>query len=227
MQSPYRVLEVPPHATAADIRSAYRSLARRHHPDVGDPMGEPFVEIHAAYELLSDPDTREAYDRSHEGYADRRHQWRFGAGDTTPVSYSSRRHQREFARPLSMLTDRLGELFRGAIQPVDLLARGWVHEGRKPHRGEALHYDLQLSPREAASGGRFSFGVPVRRRCDACGLVGRPGCPTCGGDGYIVEDQEIELVVPARVHDGATCAIPSIPSLSGEAHTVEVTVRIR
>jgi DnaJ-class molecular chaperone len=224
MQNPYRVLDLPSRATSDEVRRAYRSLARRHHPDTGEPTTERFVEIRAAYELLSDPATRDEYDRSHEGYAERRHHEQF-ATTTTEPGYATRRHQREFAQPLSMIARDVDDLVRGAIEAFDLLDRGWVHEGLTHRREDTLHYDLQLSPREAAEGGHFRFSTPVRRRCPACGIVTRIDCARCEGDGYVVDEREIDIVVPAGVRAGATCTLP-LDAVSARGGNIEVTVRV-
>jgi len=66
MRDPYRVLGLPKDATKSDIKSAYRKLARQNHPDLhpGDTKAEDrFKEIQAAYQLLSDDDKRNQYDR--------------------------------------------------------------------------------------------------------------------------------------------------------------------
>jgi len=226
MQNPYRVLELPPRASSDEIRRAYRSLARRHHPDTGETTTERFVEIHAAYEILSDPETRDQYDRSHDGYAERRHQDQFASGYADPGGYAERRHHREFAQPLSMIARDIDDLVRGAIESFDLLDRGWVHEGLTHRREDTLHYDLQLSPREAAEGGQFRFTTPVRRRCPACGVVTRIDCARCDGDGYVVDERQIDIVVPAGVPQGATCTMP-LDAVSAQGGNIEVTVRIR
>ena len=63
----YTILEVDSRADAEAIRAAYRSLARRYHPDAGDgSSSEKFRQITEAYETLSDPQRRAAYDRSRE-----------------------------------------------------------------------------------------------------------------------------------------------------------------
>ena len=62
----YAVLGVPKNATAAEIKKAYRKLAQQHHPDTNagnEASEERFKEISAAYDVLSDADTRAAYDR--------------------------------------------------------------------------------------------------------------------------------------------------------------------
>jgi molecular chaperone DnaJ len=206
--NPYRVLGLEPQATRGDIRRAYRTLALRHHPDAaGEAQGERFVEILDAYQLLSDPAARTEYDRAHAGYAERRRRRRFG----TPLSLS--------------LLDLAGSLWRGALESFDLIERGFVHEGPARLDEEALHYDLSLSREEAARGGRFEFRVPVRRRCRACVFIGRAACRACGGEGFIVDEPEIEVLVPPGVHDGARAAL-SLGRLGVEGGLVDVTVRV-
>src|SRR5689334_10188012 len=61
----YETLGLPRDATSGDIRAAYRKLARRYHPDINKEEGaeERFKEVAEAYEVLSDPEKRERYDR--------------------------------------------------------------------------------------------------------------------------------------------------------------------
>ena len=62
----YALLGVPAHASGDEIRHAYRSLARRHHPDAnpGEAMADGFRRVAAAYEVLGDERDRSAYDRA-------------------------------------------------------------------------------------------------------------------------------------------------------------------
>jgi len=63
-QDHYRVLGVPRTATAAEIKKAYRALAKRYHPDgKGKTRSEEFVLVREAYDVLSDPERRRKYDR--------------------------------------------------------------------------------------------------------------------------------------------------------------------
>jgi len=73
-KDPYEILGVSPLATQEEIRRAYRALVRRYHPDSGteEASATRFLEIHQAYELLSDPARRRAYDRLHRERQERR-----------------------------------------------------------------------------------------------------------------------------------------------------------
>jgi DnaJ-class molecular chaperone len=205
---PYRVLGVEQHATRGDIRRAYHTLALLYHPDVvGASAAERFVEIADAYELLSDASARADYDRAHAGYAERRRRERFSA-------------------PLTLaFLDVAGTLWRGALENIDLIERGFVHEGPARSEEDVLHYDLSLSPEEAVRGGRFEFRLPVRRRCRACAGVARAGCRACGGEGFIVDEPELEVLVPPGVRDGTRAAL-WLGRLGVTSGVVDVTVRI-
>lgn len=126
---------------------------------------------------------------------------------------------------LSSLRDEVDELLRGASELFDLVGRGFVHEGIRHPEHETLHYHLSLTPDEAARGGRFRFAIPLRRHCRFCAVAGRFACPDCGGEGFVEEEREIEVVVPAGVRAGDRAELP-LGQLGVEGGIVDVTVRI-
>jgi molecular chaperone DnaJ len=171
----YDILGVGRNAGDEDIKRAYRTLAKKHHPDVnpGDKAAESrFKEINEAYEVLRDPQKRRAYDRfghaapagggfgGFEG---------FGMGGETFSSMSD------------VFEDILGGFFGGR--------RGTGQRGRQP--GEDLHYDMSISLEEAAAGGERKIDFERLERCDTCkGTGAKAGtepqtCPTCHGRGQV------------------------------------------
>ena len=162
----YDVLGVSRDASDADVKKAFRRLARELHPDVNpDPAaGERFREAAEAYEVLSDADTRSRYDRfGHAGIA------------------GTQLHTDQFM-DFSSLSDLLGAFFG-----EDIFAGG----RRGPARGGDAGATIELSLSEAAFGATRQVEVDVIAACDRCGGSGaEPGtqpepCPECRGTGRV------------------------------------------
>jgi DnaJ-class molecular chaperone len=230
-RSPYLVLGVERHATSGEIRDAYRRRAPLYHPDTaGTRSVEQFLELRDAYDLLRDAEARRIYDQAQAPYSERRHMTTFGASSParTPLTYSQERHQRVFGRPLSLLLEEPFAIVDWTVDSSDLLASGFIHEGRRREH-EDLIFDLLLSPEEAAHGGQVLFSLPLRHRCSACagsGMVSGFICSTCHGRTEVVHERELEVFVPPHVHDGQRATLP-LEVLGVAGGEVTVTVRIQ
>jgi molecular chaperone DnaJ len=167
----YELLEVEKGADDATLKSAYRKLAMRWHPDrnPGDQAAEArFKAISEAYGVLSDPDKRAAYDRF--GHA----AFKGGAGGgSNPFQDAS---------PFSDIFSDIFDQFMGGSP-----------RGRRqgPQRGADIRYDLQVSFEEAFHGSEADIALDVAVSCDHCAGTGaKPGarvqaCGTCGGRGQV------------------------------------------
>jgi molecular chaperone DnaJ len=225
-RDPYEVLGVPRSADDAQIKKAFRTLARELHPDVNtdDPLAEEkFKEAAEAYEILSDPDRRATYDRyGHEGLRSGGYQPNFDQ--------------------FGSLSD-LFEAFFGA-------AGGGFFGGGMGGRaaGGDVGVELEIDLAQAATGGPFEVsyeavvrcehcrgngaepGTPIETCtkcggagrlqavtrtpfgqmmrtvvCDACGGDGRIAvspCATCRGSGRVVSQRSVTVEVPAGIADG-------------------------
>ena len=167
----YEVLGVGRDASDADIKKAYRTLAMKHHPDrnPGDAEAEElFKEASEAYQVLSEPEKRSAYDRfGHDGLRGMGHQ-----------GFSS------FDDIFSSFGDIFGDLFGGVFAGSRARRDG-------PRQGRDLAYELEMTFEEAAAGieREIEFERPVE--CVYCGGSGAKSpdaireCPSCGGSGQM------------------------------------------
>ncbi|MBK1724448.1 molecular chaperone DnaJ [Thiocystis violacea] len=169
----YEVLGVQRNASEGDIKKAFRRLAMKHHPDrnTGDAEAETkFKEAKLAYDVLSDPKKRSAYDQfGHAGVeAGAGGFGGFGSGDFSGAGSFS-----------DVFGDVFGDIFGGRAG------------GRRTQRGVDLRYDLSLTLEEAVAGKEVKIRIPTQVECQFCGGTGaKPGtkpkqCTTCGGMGQV------------------------------------------
>lgn len=178
----YEVLGLSRGATEAEIKSAYRKLAVRYHPDKnpGDQQAEEkFKEAAEAYSVLSDAEQRSRYDRfGHAG-----------------VSSSAGAGAAWGAAGFGGIEDILGDLF--GFGDVFGGGRAGAAGGRRSaaQRGADLRYDLEMTLEEAAAGMTAQLRIPRLEACESCqGAGAAPGtqpetCPTCSGAGQVKYQQ--------------------------------------
>jgi molecular chaperone DnaJ len=171
----YEILGVERQATDQEIKSAYRKLALKFHPDrnPGDHKAEDaFKEAAEAYAVLADRDKRGLYDRfGHAGVAGAG----AGAGGFDPTIFA------DFSDIFSGLGDvfGLGDIF------------GQRRRRGGPQRGSDLRYDLEISFEESATGAETSIQIPREETCETCkGSGAAEGtspetCSQCRGSGQL------------------------------------------
>jgi molecular chaperone DnaJ len=174
----YEVLGVSRDASDKDVKSAYRKLAMKYHPDRSDASDaeERFKEISEAYAVLSDPDKRKQYDQ-------------FGH-----AGINSQYSQEDLFRGVNFEDLLRGFGFGGGESIFDMFFGGGGRR-RGPARGRDLRYDLNLTLEQAASGLETTIEVPRSEQCPTCGGSGsKPGtspltCPNCHGTGQVTRTQ--------------------------------------
>ncbi|MDX6513292.1 MAG: molecular chaperone DnaJ [Gaiellaceae bacterium] len=246
----YELLGIGKDASEAEVKKAFRGLARQLHPDVSEePDAEArFKQVVEAYEVLSNAETRELYDRY--GHAGLR------SGGFQPGHF-------DFTNLSDIFSAFFGDdLFAGA--------------GRRAARGSDVAAEVEIDLEEAARGATRAVPFRIAVVCSRCGGNGaEPGsqvttCPTCGGQGRlqqvsrsvfgefvrsqtcprcsgagqvvehpcegcagsgrIVEERSLDVQIPAGIHDGQRIRISGeghSGSVGGRAGDAYVLVRVR
>ncbi|RLT40582.1 MAG: J domain-containing protein [Chloroflexi bacterium] len=206
----YSTLGVKRDASEKDIRSAYRRLARQHHPDVnpGKPEAEErFKAVNAAYEVLSDPAKRQKYDQygdqwQHAEEIEAMRRQRAGAayghgGPRGPGGASF-----SFDGDLSDLFSGRGGAAAGAGMFDSLFRRGGGQQ-----RGQDIEHGVRLTLEEVYAG--TTRTVELRGPGELCATCGGAGqlagatCHACRGTGSMGGTRRVEVRIPAGVADGA------------------------
>ena len=235
MKDPYQVLGVDRKASAEEIKSAYRKLAKKLHPDVNpgdEAIEQRFKEVSQAYALLSDPATRARYDR---GEIDAGGQERAAGGFYRTYTGGTGQRQGapfDFGEEISV-DDIFSEFFGG----------GRMRGGRRraSERGADRHFSVQVSFEEAAKGAkkRLRLGgektlevtIPAGTedgqtlRLKGQGQPGRAG--GAAGDALIEvavaphplfrrEGLDIHLDLPVSLQEAVLGASVTVPTLSGK-----------
>ncbi len=202
----YDVLGVPKNATDEDIKKAYRKLAMKFHPDrnqEGDAVKaeEKFKEGKEAYEMLSDPKKRAAYDQhGHAGVDPNLGRGPGGEG---------------FGGFAEAFGDIFGDIFGGAGGGA---RRG--AGGQQVYRGSDLSYAMEITLEEAANGKDTQIRVPSWESCEPCkGSGAKPGtspktCTTCNGAGTVHMRQGFFSIQQTCPHCHGTGKIIAEPCVS-------------
>lgn len=164
----YEILEVTRTSSDQEIKSSYRRLALKHHPDrnPGDKAAEEkFKEAAEAYSILSDGDKRARYDRhGHAGVGG-------GAQGFDPSAFTG-----------------FEDIFGGL---GDIFGFGGGQRRSGPQRGADLRYDLEIKFEQSAKGVDTSIQIPRHETCDTCKGSGAAAgsaptqCPQCRGSGQL------------------------------------------
>ena len=172
----YETLGVPKNASEEEIKKSYRKQAMKHHPDrnQGDTAKaaeEKFKEAKEAYEMLTDPQKRAAYDQ--HGHAGVDPNMRGGAG----------------AEGYGGFAEAFGDIFGDMFGQQR--GRAGAGGGRQVFRGSDLSYAMEITLEEAARGKDAQIRIPSYESCEVCkGSGAKPGtsvktCGTCNGSGAV------------------------------------------
>lgn len=197
----YEVLGVSKSASKDEIKKAYRKLAKENHPDKNKAAGaeEKFKEAQEAYENLSDPQKRQAYDQY--GFAGSQ---AFGGGNPFGGGFQ----QGGFSSDFGDLGDLLGNFFGGSVGGFDF--GGGQSRSKRNNRGTDLELTLQVEFLDAIFGKEIEIEYRRKVMCDKCNGTGskdgkKKVCHTCDGKGQVRQMQNTFFGTMQVVTECPTC----------------------
>lgn len=191
----YKILGIEPSATQEDVKSAFKGLTKKHHPDLnpGDAKAnDRFRRIVGAHEVLSDPERRRRYDASRQGFVGR---------------YGAPRSDGKPGQTIEDISEALFQSFlrrdaskKVAPDGIPDPAEPWREPQGDLRKGKDIRETVFLSLEEAVNGTEMSIEtVGGQSRCDRCGgKGGEPGspvlpCMTCGGTGNTLNRKSVSV----------------------------------
>lgn len=207
----YETLGVKRDATEKEIHTAFRKLARKHHPDVNphDPQAETrFKEINEAHDVLADAEKRRQYDRfgaDWQRYQDAGTDATGARGpDFSQWFTGGMRGAATHGRATTDSGDHsdfFESLFGGTAGPGRPGGRVYA-----PHRGEDFEHEVHLTLEEADRGATRTLDLQVAEPCPTChatGMAGNQACATCRGTGQTITTKRLEARIPPGLPEGA------------------------
>ncbi len=202
----YMILGVSRQESARGIQEAFRSLAKRYHPDrMGSQGTAAFQDIVEAYQVLSDPSRRVLYNQGLRQAE--------GISPVTPESSSP-----PFGPAPEPLVPEPPTGMRGAyaLHPAfaswgDRIRQRVIEEAEWETPLEGLEVRILLSAQEAMTGGTLPVNIPVYYSCSACrgsGRTWRYVCSTCHGQAILQEQATLRVRIPSMVQDGTLLEVP-------------------
>lgn len=217
----YEILGISSDATADEVKSAYRKLARKYHPDVAGADGvEKFKEISEAYETLSDDTKRKRYDilcgifNYNKSTSDRTMQ------KEAQKAYRQAQKQEDIIKEANKNKQK-SEKTSNSQDFSDILndfIDGFKHqqkpkkETHRPVNGDNITTDVVITMLEAMSGVSKTVNILSTQECQNCHgrkFANGMNCPVCDGLGTISQHKKITVKIPANVKPNSKIRIPS------------------
>ncbi len=204
----YKVLGVGKNAAEKDIKSAYRKLARKWHPDANPTnqkeSEEKFKEISEAYEVLGDADKRKKYDAlgsdwaqaAQQAEAQRRYRTTQGSASDPFAG----------AQGFSSTGDSgFSDFFDAFFSGIGRRSPAGTPRAARGERGGDLETSIDVSLREAYAGGAKPITLQIEDNCPRChgtGLLNQTICSQCHGTGRLLQTKKFDVTIPKGVRDG-------------------------
>lgn len=213
----YEILEVSVDSTTEEIKSAYRKLARKYHPDINKEKDsiDKFKMITLAYETLSDEQEREKYNIL-KGIFKTQKPSGTTSGAKAQEEYqntlknhtkTNTRQQTPKQKPCKTSKAKGFSLFKTVKYFFAKFKKNKrAKENKKPQKGQNITTDITITPEEVITGSKRIINVLTTQTCPTCfghRFINEGKCPECNGTGEISRRKRITVTIPKGIKDGA------------------------
>ncbi len=220
----YKTLGVNPSATVQEIKTAYRNLAKKYHPDVnpGNKIcEEKFKEIGEAYDILGNHESRKKYDLSN-GYNVNKHSAPKQKKEQAKQAYNHQKttdtqKTKDPEKEKGFFSDLLGGMFKGEAEEEKKKASSKSKKEdppkskkQKPIKGEDIYTDVTISAAESHNGTVRKINILHTEKCKKCDgkrLINDLPCMTCEGNGELTTHKKLNVKIPAGVKNNSKIKI--------------------
>lgn len=202
----YEILGVTPDSDFAEIKFAYRKLARKYHPDVNPSGAKRFKEISKAYDTLSDATKRKQYDTLN------------GFFKTEKTKTSSKKAEQEYKqntadesahkksepnKTRSKQEAKFSDIFSSIFETSHDNRK---HDAPRPQNGDDINTDITITLKEAVHGSTRTVNIVHTELCPRCKgrkFINGSKCNVCSGSGEYSQHKRISVKIPSNVKNGA------------------------
>ena len=218
MKNYYSILGVTPDSTDAEIKSAYRALARKYHPDVNPDGAEKFKDISEAYDTLSDVKKRSRYDtingffktavkkeKQYTSSSKANKEYKKSSSENDKTSKSEKKVKSQVKNKQSKKQDEKNITEKFAKIFEDLAGKK-----SKPKRGSDINEDVYISVSESKEGCERVINILQTKECSVCKgrkFINDSKCHVCNGSGSENVFRKITVKIPKNIKNGTKLRI--------------------
>ncbi len=229
MSNYYEILEVETDCTSAEVKAAYRRLARKYHPDINKDSGaiEKFKMITLAYETLSDDKEREKYNilkgifkkttseqKTSSASADERYKQASNSAsenfenkkESKNTYYEKPKEKKQEPKQNKNVKKRDYNIFKTIKYFLSRYKKNKrARDNKKPQKGQNITTEVIITPEEVITGSKRVINVLTTQICSTCHghkFINGGKCPECTGSGEVSKRKRITVTIPKGVKDG-------------------------
>lgn len=204
MKNYYSILGVTPDSSDAEIKAAYRRLARKFHPDVNPAGAEMFKDMSEAYDTLSDYKKRLQYDTINGFFKSSKQEEKQHTSPKQAQAEYQKQTSSSDTKSKAEFSKKINDIFEEFAKPKP------KKEKLSPKKGDDIYEEISIPLKDAIRGAQRVVNVMHTTQCPKCKgrkFINGSACPVCGGSGEKNEHRKITVKIPKNVKNNAKLRI--------------------